>query len=128
MWRILIIDDNITFITAFEQFIKEVCSPQTVCVHHATSGLTGFALFEKGNYDFIFIDIEMPEVNGIEITRLIDLHHPRKKAVIVAVSFHSEIVYVEKMLSAGARHYLCKDSITPVTLEQILWPQGKPKD
>ena len=96
MWRILIIDDSKTFITAFEQLIKEVCSPQTVCVHHATSGLTGFALFEKGNYDFIFIDIEMPEVNGIEITRLIDLHHPRKKAVIVAVSFHSDIVYVEK--------------------------------
>lgn len=126
MWRILIIDDNKTFITAFEQLIKEVCTPYPICIHHTTSGLLGYSLFEKGNYDFIFIDIEMPEVNGIEITRQIDRYHPRKKAIIIAVSFHSEIVYVEKMLSAGARYYLYKDSITPATLEQIFWPQGKP--
>ncbi|MBN1989314.1 MAG: response regulator transcription factor [Bacteroidales bacterium] len=126
MWRILIIDDSKTFLTAFEQLLVEVCKPFPVSINKATNGLDGYALFEQKAFDFVFIDIEMPGVNGIDLTRLMDFQHPRKNAKIIAVSFHSDILYIEKMFGAGARHYLCKDSITPNTLEAIFWPQGKP--
>ena len=56
----------------------------------------------------ILMDINMKPVSGIEATaRIIELN---PEAKIIGMSTHSEQIYVKKMLKAGARGYLTKNS------------------
>lgn len=58
--------------------------------------------------DIVVMDINMPDINGIEATRQIMLDCPETK--ILALSIHSGKTYVEEMLEAGAAGYLLKES------------------
>ena len=69
-------------------------------------------------YDMVFMDINMPKINGIDATREATTLY--RNLVIVAVSFHSEMKYVVQMIEAGARSYIIKDEICPETLEKAL--------
>jgi len=58
--------------------------------------------------DVVVIDISMPDLNGIDATRLIMKGLPGVK--VIALSMHSDKKYVKEMLSAGASGYLLKDA------------------
>jgi two-component system response regulator NreC len=57
--------------------------------------------------DVIIMDISMPDLNGIEATRQILTDHPGIK--IIALSMHSDSLFILNMLKAGASGYLLKD-------------------
>ena len=69
-------------------------------------------------YDMVFMDINMPKVNGIEATREATTLY--RNLVVIAVSFHSEMKYVVQMIEAGARSYIIKDEICPESLSKAL--------
>lgn len=58
--------------------------------------------------DIVVMDINMPDVNGIEATRQILAECPETR--VLALSIHSGKAYVEEMLEAGAKGYLLKES------------------
>jgi len=58
--------------------------------------------------DIIFMDIAMPEMNGIEATRLIRKENSYSK--IIALTQYEENEYVVQFLSAGGNGYLLKNS------------------
>ena len=55
----------------------------------------------------IIMDISMPDLNGIEATRQILAENPGIK--IIALSMHSDSLFILNMLKAGASGYLLKD-------------------
>jgi two-component system response regulator NreC len=57
--------------------------------------------------DLIIMDLSMPELNGIEATRQILSGVPETK--VVALSMHSDSLFVLNMIKAGASGYLLKD-------------------
>jgi len=57
--------------------------------------------------DVIIMDLSMPELNGIEATRQILSGAPDVK--VVALSMHSDSLFVLNMIKAGASGYLLKD-------------------
>jgi two-component system response regulator NreC len=57
--------------------------------------------------DVIIMDLSMPELNGIEATRQILSEVPETK--VVALSMHSDSLFVLNMIKAGASGYLLKD-------------------
>ena len=59
--------------------------------------------------DIVIMDISMPELNGIEATRIIKSEFPTVE--IIALSAHCDKSTIMKMLKAGARGYILKDSI-----------------
>lgn len=63
--------------------------------------------------DVLLIDIAMPEMNGIEATKILKQREPDLK--IIAVSMHSDKQYVKGILEAGADGYLLKNC----TYEQL---------
>jgi DNA-binding NarL/FixJ family response regulator len=69
-------------------------------------------------YDTVFMDINMPTLNGIEATR--EATQLYRNLVIIAVSFHSEMKYIVQMIEAGARSYIIKDEISKETLDKAL--------
>jgi two-component system response regulator NreC len=55
----------------------------------------------------VIMDISMPDLNGVEATRQIVSQYPRVK--VIALSMHSDSLFVLNMLNAGASGYLLKD-------------------
>lgn len=76
-------------------------------VGEATNGLQAFEMACAHKPDVVVMDINMPELNGIEAARKITKHCPGVK--VLALSVHSDQNVVLDMLRAGAAGYLLKD-------------------
>lgn len=82
----------------------------------ASNGLEVLAALEKRVYDVILMDVEMPEMNGIETTRHIRANiPPEKQPRIIAMTAHAMTGDKERFLEAGMDDYVMK----PVRIEQL---------
>lgn len=77
-----------------------------VVIAEADSGKEAVSLARKHNPDLVLIDISMPGLNGMEATRQILAANPKIR--VLALSMHTEKIYVKGMLDAGASGYLLK--------------------
>jgi len=77
-------------------------------VADADSGRSAVKLASHHHPDIIVMDVSMPDLNGIETTRQILAYDSTIK--VIALSMHSEKVYVTGMLNAGASGYVLKSS------------------
>lgn len=75
----------------------------------ASSGAQALAALEARDIDLVFMDVQMPEMSGLEATRRIRaLENSKKNIPIVALSAHSESKYGQLCLEAGMDDYLSK--------------------
>ncbi len=81
--------------------------PDMVVVGEAGDCLTTLKLIEEFSPQVVILDISMPDLNGVEATRRILSQFPRIK--VIALSMHSDSLFVLNMLNAGASGYLLKD-------------------
>lgn len=77
-------------------------------VAEAADGLEALRLGMELKPDVAVLDISMPGLNGIEVTRRLSQEAPTVKTIIL--SMHSDRRFVLEALRAGARGYLLKDS------------------
>ena len=75
-------------------------------VGETDSGRSAVNLVSKYCPDIVIMDVSMPDLNGIETTKQILAENSNVK--VIALSVHSEKVYVMGMLNAGASGYLLK--------------------
>ena len=80
-----------------------------VVVAEADSGRAAVQLARKLKPAVVFMDISMPDLNGVDATRQMVAAAPGVK--VIALSMHADTRYVAGMLQAGARGYLLKDSV-----------------
>src|SRR5512135_2243345 len=83
------------------------CEPDMKIVGEADNGRKALGLAEELAPDVIIMDISMPDLNGIDATRQILLKSPEIK--IIALSMHSDSLFVMNMFKSGALGYLLKD-------------------
>jgi two-component system, NarL family, response regulator NreC len=81
--------------------------PGMCVVGESDSCHTTLKLIEELSPQVVIMDISMPDLNGVEATRRILSQHPRIK--VIALSMHSDSLFVLNMLNAGASGYLLKD-------------------
>jgi CheY-like chemotaxis protein len=85
------------------------------------NGKEALAALQKETYDFVLMDVQMPEMDGLEATRLIrglELGtgvHQR----IIALTAHAMVGDRERCLEAGMDGYLTKP-LRPQDLDQLL--------
>jgi DNA-binding NarL/FixJ family response regulator len=116
--KILIADDNPHFAKALKFMLLDSFQDQVEEIVIVKDGDECLVELNNKLYDTVFMDINMPKMNGIETTR--EATQLYRNLVIIAVSFHSEMKYIIQMIEAGARSYIIKDEISKETLEKAL--------
>lgn len=105
--RILAAEDNKTNQLVFRKMLKDVSVDLTMAVN----GVEAVDAFTKGPFDLVFMDISMPEMDGMEASRAIrQLEQDRGSAVvpIIAMTAHAMEGDEERIKEAGLSHYLTK--------------------
>ncbi len=112
---ILLADDH----TIVRQGLKLILAAHAdlQVIGEAANGNQAVELAAKLRPDIVLLDVQMPELNGIEATQKMVAANPRIR--ILVLSMHKEAVYVRKILRAGARGYILKDAIDTELLSAI---------
>ncbi len=105
--RVLLADDH----TIVRQGLKLILAaqPDFEVVGEASNGREAAELAERLKPDIVLMDVQMPELNGIEATRRMVAANSRIRVLVL--SMHKEALYVREVLKAGARGYILKDAI-----------------
>ncbi len=101
--RILLVEDHFLNQIATKQILT-TWSP-LISVDIAENGLVGYEKFCAHRYDLILMDIQMPEMNGIEAARKI---RKISDVPIIALTAHSSRQEQEKCFEVGMNDYLTK--------------------
>jgi DNA-binding NarL/FixJ family response regulator len=101
---IIIVDDHRVFHHGISQALD--ATEEFRVTARAVTGAQAVSLAEKTVPDLILMDISMPDLNGMEATRRILAVNPDIR--ILALSMHTEKIYVKGMLDAGASGYVLK--------------------
>lgn len=112
MYKIAIIDDE----QIVREGIRDLVDWQALgleVVGDAEDGEKGYALIEEKRPDIILLDINMPKINGLELTRMI--REKYKDMKIILITGYDEFGYAREALRLGVEDYILK----PVTKAEI---------
>jgi len=104
---VLIVDDH----QLFREGMKLILSNLTYIhsIHEAADGMEFLQfILEGGQADIVFMDIEMPLMNGIEATR--EALRMKPGMNIIALSMYADEDYYTRMIEAGAKGFILKNS------------------
>lgn len=102
---ILIVDDNKVNLTVAEGLL----APLEMQIDTAVSGQEAVTMISVKKYDLIFMDHMMPEIDGVETTRLIRRFHPEYDSVpIIALTANAVEGTKEMFLSEGMDDFVAK--------------------
>jgi two-component system sensor histidine kinase and response regulator WspE len=82
----------------------------------AVDGMDGWNAVRHGHYDLIITDVDMPRMDGIELTTLIKKDPHLKSLPVLIVSYKDREQDRMRGLEAGADYYLTKGSFHDETL------------
>lgn len=118
MGKILIIDDE----RAIRRALREILEFEEFEVDEAENGKQGLDLAKSGEYDIIFCDIKMPEMDGMEV--LDGLQKNSVESPVIMISGHGNIETAVGAIKQGAFDFIEK----PLDLNRILVTIRNAKD
>lgn len=106
MIRIIIADDHQIFIDGLKALLSGV--EDFEIIKEANNGLDLLEQMENDLPDIVLMDMNMPEMNGLEASKQIRQKYPEVK--ILVLTMHGSIDYIQKLIKAGAQGYLLKNT------------------
>lgn len=104
MTRVLIADDDPTIVLLLEHVLEALGRPYDA----AADGAAAWAAWEKTRHALVVLDIEMPQLNGLDVCRRIREVEPDRKTYILIVTGRDKAADLEAVLDAGADDYVTK--------------------
>lgn len=108
--RTFIVEDHTVFRQMLGKLVDHI-SGLTLCGAAATAE-AALAQIPDCDPEFVLIDISLPDMNGIELIRILHQQYPNLS--LLAISGHEEKVYAVSALKAGARGYVMKGKMEQV--------------
>lgn len=122
--HVLVVDDNEVNLTVAAGLLE----PLNMHIDTAENGMVAIEMVNAKQYDIIFMDHMMPEMDGIETTQMIREYHPEYENIpIVALTANALAGNKELFLKAGLNDYVAKPIELPNIVEVLKkWlPQEK---
>jgi len=113
-YNVLLVDDS----SVVRKVLKKTFALAGVPIGklvEAENGRVGLDRLGEGWIDVVFLDINMPVMNGIEFVRAVRASEEHRHLPIVIVSTEGAQDRIDELRAAGVKHYLRK----PVTPEQL---------
>ncbi len=113
---ILVVEDSITS----RMLIKGVLEAAGYTVKTAVDGIEGFTALRAGHFDLVVSDVEMPRLNGFDLTARIRADKALKELPVVLVTALESREDRERGIDVGANAYLVKSSFDQSNLLETL--------
>lgn len=107
--RVLIVDDHRLAREAIRTAVLFCRSGHPEIVGEAADGATAFELARRLHPDVITMDINLPDMKGLDVTRKLRAEMPHTKVVVVTM--YEEREYQEEAVKAGAISYINKEHL-----------------
>lgn len=104
--KVIIVDDHTLFRNGLSLLLNSFDDIEVVA--EASNGKEFIDNLGKNDVDVILMDIDMPEMNGIDATKIAIDKYPELK--IITLSMYGEGEYYYKMINAGVKGFLLKNS------------------
>jgi DNA-binding NarL/FixJ family response regulator len=104
--RIILVDDHHLFGQSLYSLLIQMPEVQHITVFKRGQEVLDF--LENNEADMVLSDLQMPEMNGIELTTQIHQHFPEVRVLILTID--DEPHKIRQCIAAGASGYLLKDT------------------
>ena len=108
--RILAVDDEEIILDSF----RKVLVYAGYSIDTVERGAEALGLIRKNDYDFLFTDLKMPEMDGVELTKAVK--HPRPDIDVIVITGFASIETAVETVRVGAMDYVEK----PFTEDELL--------
>ncbi len=112
MTRILIVDDEETN----QRLLKAILEAKGYETLQAYDGAEGIKTAMESQPDLILMDIQIPEIDGIEAFKILQTEQLTRNIPIIALTSYAMSGDREKFLSLGFRDYVAK----PISINKLL--------
>ena len=113
--NILVVDDSMSNRKALSLIIEKT----DYDVLTAVDGMDALQIMNENQIDLVFTDLEMPRMNGLELTQSIRAWTDKSKTPIVMITSRTTTKHRELAAKAGVNDYLTKPVVTETLLESI---------
>ncbi len=104
--KVLIVDDHSLIREGIKTLLEDISDVKVV--GEASNGLMAIDFVQKYEVDIVLMDVDMPEMSGIESTqKIVDYSSVIQ---VIGLSMHRNKGVVDKMLQAGAKGYILKNT------------------
>ncbi len=110
--RVLIVDDHPIFRAGMRMVLKD--EPEVEIVGEGTNGQEALRKAAELQPDVLVLDVNLPDMNGLEVTKR--LHASGASAKVLILTVHNDSQMIFSLLEAGASGYVLKDD----TLEMLV--------
>lgn len=113
--KILIADDHTMFLQGIISLLEQ--ESHIEIAGKAINGIEALEVIQKQPVDLLILDISMPEMDGIELSKIVKKKYPAIKILIV--STHSNVSIISRLIRIGVNGYLLKNAEKAELLEAI---------
>ena len=113
--RIVLADDHPIVLDGLRNLIR--AEPDFELVGEAASGLSALKIIREQRPDVAVLDISMPELNGILLSRRLNGEMPALRLLVLTL--HEDRAYLNQALEAGVRGYVLKRSAVENLVQAI---------
>jgi two-component system, NarL family, invasion response regulator UvrY len=112
---VLLVDDHAVVREGYRRLLER--RGDIVVVGEAADGPAAYALFCSLHPQIVVMDITLPGVSGIGVTRRMLTHDPQAR--VLMFSMHEDTIFATRALEAGAAGYVTKASAPSVLVEAV---------
>jgi DNA-binding response OmpR family regulator len=122
--RVLIADDDPTIVLLLEHVLQGLGRTFEV----ADNGGDAWRAWDRSRHALVVLDIEMPEMDGLEVCRRIRAADEGRQTFILIVTGRDRAADLEAVLAAGADDYVTKPTTGPRLLARLRIAQRRMAD
>lgn len=113
--KVMIVDDHPLVIEGLKSLLRDKADIKVI--NSATNGKEALDFLKKADVDIVLLDINLPDMNGIDVCELITQNHHNTS--VIGLSTYGERSIINQMISKGAKGYLLKNVTETELVEAI---------